>query len=64
MGGALDQAGAVIEKLVRQPFQRDATVRAAIAVGIQLAVLAHGKQLLTGGFKAPALAFGHFIRCT
>ncbi|MCY1557230.1 hypothetical protein D9M68_940630 [compost metagenome] len=62
VGGALDQAGAVVEKLVRQPFQGNAAVRAAVAVGKYLAVLAYGKQFFACNHKAPALTFGQLMR--
>ena len=56
MGGALNQAVAVVEKLVGLPFQWDAAVRAAVLVGIHLAGAAHQQQVQVGANKAAALA--------
>lgn len=54
MGGALDHAGALVEKLVGLPFQRNAPMRAAIYIDIDLAFPAHGKQLLPIDIKTAA----------
>ena len=62
MPGAADQAGAVVEKLVGLPLQRNAAVRAAVAVHEHVAVLAHGKHLQLINDKAPAVSFGKLMR--
>ena len=54
MGGALDQAGTGVEKLVGVPFQADAAMRAAIFIHIDLTFTAHGKQLLTVDLETTA----------
>ena len=63
MGCALDQAAADIEKLVREPLQRDLAVRAAVLVNMYDAILAHGEQALAIDFKAFAVTFGNQARC-
>ncbi|MNW07043.1 hypothetical protein D3C71_2035670 [compost metagenome] len=52
----------MVEELVRQPFQADALVRAAVAVGEHLAILAHGEQFFVFNHEAPALTFGQLVR--
>ena len=54
MGGALDQAGAGVEKLVGLPFQRDAAMGAAVDIEVGNAVPAHGQQLAAVDFKTEA----------
>ena len=44
MMGAVDQAGAVIEKCILRPVQRDTAVRATVAVEIHSALAAHAEQ--------------------
>ena len=60
MGGALDQAGAGVEELVRLPFQADATVRATVLVSVDPAFAAHGKDLLPGDLEATAAGIDQF----
>ena len=57
----VDKITAGIEKLVGQPFQRDATVRAAVLVGVHLTFAAHHQQLQLGQDKTAALAFGQLV---
>ncbi|SER78267.1 hypothetical protein SAMN03159444_05037 [Pseudomonas sp. NFACC02] len=45
MGCALDQTGAAVEKLVRMPFQRHATMRASILVNVDLPGAAYSQQV-------------------
>ena len=45
VGGAFNQAGAVVEKPVGLPFQSDTPVRAAVFVGIDPALTSHDKQV-------------------
>ncbi|MNV88626.1 hypothetical protein D3C71_1828450 [compost metagenome] len=47
MCGALDQAGARVEKLVGVPFQCDPAMGAAVLVDIDPTFAAHGKQPLS-----------------
>src|SRR5690554_7032110 len=46
MAGALDQAATPVEELVGHPLQRNATVRTAVAVDVDLLALAHSEQTL------------------
>ena len=55
MGGALNEAGAAVEELVGLPLQRDAAMRAAVAIGEYLAVAASRHQPKPGDFKPAAL---------
>ena len=61
VGGALDQAGAGIEELIRLPLQRDSPMRAAIFVGIQLSFPAHEEQAHFSAFEAAARTFGQCV---
>ena len=45
VGGAFNQAGAVVEKLVGLPLQADTPVRAAVFVGIDPALASHDKHV-------------------
>lgn len=57
MGRALDQARAVIEKLIGQPLQCDATMGALILVDENLPGTSHGQQRNSGNLEASALSF-------
>lgn len=61
MSGAVNQAGAGVQKLVRLPFQRYATMRAAVVIDEHLPVTPCGKQLATIDFKPAALGFRQLI---
>jgi hypothetical protein len=61
MGGALDQASAGVEKLIRLPFKRHAAVWAAIAVDEYLSFSAHGYQLQPVNLKASAVRFSQVL---
>ena len=54
VGGALDQAGTVIEELVGPPFERDAAMGAAVDIEVGNAVPAYGQQFATIDFKTEA----------
>ncbi|BCT35481.1 hypothetical protein PproGo58_49760 [Pseudomonas protegens] len=58
MGGALDQAGAGIEELIRLPFQGDSSVRALIGIHVGLPLAAHGKELQARKLETPATGLG------
>lgn len=55
VGGALDQAGAAVQKLVGLPFQRDAAMRAAIPVDEHLALSAYRQKPVVFQLEPPAL---------
>ena len=55
VGGALDQAGAAVQKLVGLPFQRDAAMRAAIPVDENLALSAYRQKPVVYQLEPPAL---------
>lgn len=55
VGGALDQTGAAVQKLVGLPFQRDATMRAAIPVDENLTVSAYRQKPVVFQFEPAAL---------
>ncbi len=57
VGGALQQAAAAIEKLIGQPFQANAAVRAAVEVQVHSALMAHSNHRALGHAKATGLAF-------
>ena len=61
MGGALDKAGAAVEKLVGQPLQRDAAMGAAIVVDKHLSGPSHDQQLETCQLEAAALSFRNSV---
>ena len=61
---ALQQAAAGVEKVVVAPLQCQATMRAAVQVGIGAAVAAYRQHLAPCNEKAPALAFDQLIRGT
>ena len=54
MGGALDQARARVEKLVRLPFQRYPAMWATVDIEVGNAFAAHGKQLAAVDIEAEA----------
>src|SRR5690554_4623399 len=58
MAGALDQAATSIKELVGHPLQRDAAVRTAMAVDVDLPALAHREQTLAPDLET--LAAGVF----
>ncbi|MCY1187961.1 hypothetical protein D9M73_290060 [compost metagenome] len=57
MPAAGDQAGAAVEKLIGLPVQRDAAVRAAVAVQVDPACAAHGKHGGVVNAEATTAAF-------
>lgn len=61
VGGALDQAGAGIEELIRLPFQRNSPMRAAIFVGIHVSFSAHDEQAHFFALEAAARTFGQCV---
>ena len=58
MGGALDQAGAVVEEAIRLPFQRDAAMRAAVEIEVRNAVPTHRQQPVAIDIKTAAAVGG------
>jgi len=58
MMGTVDQAGTVVEKGILCPVQRDAAVRAAVAVQVCLALTAHAEQLDAVYAEGAAVALG------
>lgn len=61
VGRAVDKARAVVQELVGLPFQRDATVRAAIVVDEYLPVAPCSEQFAAIDFKPSALGFRQLI---
>lgn len=61
MSGAVNQAGAWVQKLVWLPLQRHATMRAAVFIDEDLPVAPCGEQLVTIDFKPAALGFRQLI---
>ncbi len=57
MVGALDHAAAVIEKLVFYPFERNADVRTAVLVEVNLALLFDCKKLASIQIETLAASF-------
>lgn len=64
MMGAVDQAGAVVEKFIFGPVQRDATVRAPVVVEMHLALATHAEQFDAVYAEGAALAFGQALGAT
>lgn len=64
MTGALYKPPGVVEKLVRHPFQRNTTVRAAVLVDEDLLSLAYGKQLSPLQLKPLAAGICQIIHST
>lgn len=64
VGCTVDEARAGVQKLVRLPFQRDATVRAAVVVDEYLPVASCSKQFAAIDFKPTALGFRQLIAGT
>jgi len=62
--GALDHAAAAIEKLVFDPFERNADVRTAILVEINLALLFDCKELAPFQIKPLAAGLGDVSKGT
>ncbi|MNP60288.1 hypothetical protein D3C76_1553590 [compost metagenome] len=62
--GAAQQVAAVVEEAVFLPFQPGGAVRAAVEVGVDLAVLAYCEQRQVVDIETPALAFGQRVRTT
>ncbi|KMU96535.1 hypothetical protein AC138_08395 [Pseudomonas putida] len=62
--GAVDEAGAVIQKRVLCPVQRDVPVRAAVAVQVHLALATHAEQFEAVYAEGAALALGQAEGCT
>ena len=61
MVGAVDEAGAVIEKGILRPVQRDAAVRAPVAVEVHLALAAHAEQFEAVYAEGAALGVGQGV---
>lgn len=59
--GALDHGVAGVEKLVLNPFERNADVRALIAVQVNLALLFNGKHRDAVNRKGFAALFGNIL---
>lgn len=57
MGGALNQARAVIEKPVRLPLKWNGSVRTAVAIDEHLAIAADRQQAKPVDIKAATLCF-------
>lgn len=58
MVGALDHAAAAIEKLVFYPFERNADVRTAVLVEVNLALLFDCKELASTDIEPFAASLG------
>lgn len=58
MISALDHAAAAIEKLVFNPFEWNADMRAAILVEINFALLSNREEFASGQIKPLAASFG------
>ncbi len=54
MVGALDHAATAVEKLIFNPFERNADVRTAVLVEVNLALLFDCKELAFAQFKTLA----------
>ena len=63
MGRALEQAAAVVEEPVGQPFQRHAPVRAAVLVQVGPAIPANRDDLQFACGETAALPFRQFGCC-
>ncbi|BBV99111.1 hypothetical protein STW0522PSE72_44620 [Pseudomonas monteilii] len=61
MVGTVDETGAVIEKRIFRPVQRDAAVWATVAVEENLALATHAKQFDAVYAEGAALAFGQAV---
>lgn len=59
MVGALDHAAAAVEKLIFNPFERNADMRAAVLVEVNLALLFDCKELAFAQFKTLATGLGN-----
>jgi len=62
MGGALDEAAAAVEELVRYPLQWHASMWATIFVDVHDTVPAYSKKALSLLLESFALAFGKISR--
>lgn len=64
MVGALDHAATAIEELVFHPFERNADMRTAVLIKINLALLFDRKELAFAQFKTLAASLGDISKGT